>query len=183
MAPRPSQNVLYEAANGTNIAMTGMDTNVSSSVALTCRMRNTSASSEMLRCSPAVRNRGHRSPLSRPAVITPSSTLAVSSSSVTSPAARVVYHRPGPCRLMAIGAVARGCFRGPACDGHRLAAMAHQPGREAEPGQPDGGVLAAQDRRRTGRVGIYTCRRGHAHRAPARLRGQPGGRDDDVVQP
>ena len=82
--------------------MTGMETNVSSTVVPTCKVRNTSTSSEMLRCSPTLRNRGHRSLLNRPAVITPSSTLAVSSSSVTSPAARVAYHMPGPCRSMTI---------------------------------------------------------------------------------
>src|SRR5262249_56072179 len=113
-----------------------MDTKVSSTVVPTCSERKTSASRERLRCSPTVRNRGHRSLLNRPAVITPSSTLAVSSSSVTSPAARVAYHRPGPCRSIVIAAAYRGCLRRPARDGHRLAVVVHQPGRQAKPGQP-----------------------------------------------
>src|SRR6267154_594396 len=163
-----------------------MDTNVSSTVVPTCNARTTNTSREMFRCRPAVRNRGHRSLLNRPAVITPTSTLAVNSSSVTSPAARVAYHMPGPCRSTGsteLPGRSRRRAGWPASHDLRGAVVAYQPRGQAGPGQPGRSSFAAQDRRRARRVRIHAGRRGYADCAPARLRGQAGGRHDDVVQP
>src|SRR5215470_1594181 len=54
----------------------------------------------MFRCRPTVRNRGQFSLAKRPAVTIPSSMVPVSSSSVTSPVARVAYQRAGPLRAV-----------------------------------------------------------------------------------
>ncbi len=55
--------------------------------------RNTSASSEMSRCSAAVAKRGQPRVWKRALVSRPSTTVALNSSSTTAPAPRVVYQR------------------------------------------------------------------------------------------
>src|SRR5258708_4580943 len=96
IAPRPSQTVLYEDRNGSTASVRLIDVYESTAVVPTCRPRNATASSEMLRCRPIVRKRGQVTPANRPAVRMPSTTAAVSSRSVTRPVARVAYHSPGP---------------------------------------------------------------------------------------
>src|ERR1700682_2213503 len=58
-----------------------------------CRPRNTSVIKERLRCRPVVRKRGHVADCTRSAERMPSTTEALSRTSVTAPAPRVVYHR------------------------------------------------------------------------------------------
>ena len=91
-APTPSHSRSYGDVRGITAAVTGMFTNPSVTADRTCTATNAVASSDRFLCSPLTANRG--SPGSRPCLVTssPSSITAVSSSSATTPVARLVYH-------------------------------------------------------------------------------------------
>src|SRR6266567_5132627 len=55
-------------------------------------MRNTTASSDVLRCSPVTANRGRLASLACRLTMRPSSATTVSSSKATTPVARLAYH-------------------------------------------------------------------------------------------
>ena len=90
-APMPSQSRSYGDVSGTTAAVIGMFTYPSVTAARTWTATNAVASSERFLCSPLTANRG--SPGSRPCLVTssPSNMTAVSSSSATTPVARLVY--------------------------------------------------------------------------------------------
>ena len=91
-APTPSQNRSYDDVSGTTAAVIGMFTYPSVTADSTWTATNAVASSDRFLCSPLTANRG--SPGSRPCLVTsiPSNITAVSSSSATTPVARLVYH-------------------------------------------------------------------------------------------
>src|SRR5439155_22351583 len=87
-----------------------------------CNPRKTSVTRARLRCSPAVRNRGHPFASNRRLERMPSATTAVSRTRLTAPAPRVVYHSTWSVK----GALARtagdgdgGCRSGRRADGPR----------------------------------------------------------------
>src|SRR5215469_14886478 len=90
--PRPSQSVRYGEANGTIAEIQPIGAYGSRTVVTTCTATNATASSEMLRCSWAVNSRGHVGVANRAVPATPSTTVAVSSTSAITPVARVAYH-------------------------------------------------------------------------------------------
>ena len=90
-APMPSQSRSYGDVRGTTAAVIGMFTYPSVTADRTWTATNAVASSDRFLCSPLTANLG--SPGSRPCLVTssPSSMTAVSSSSATTPVARLVY--------------------------------------------------------------------------------------------
>ena len=78
-------------SSGTTTAVSGMFTYPSTTAVSTWTATNATASSDRFLCSPLTANRG--SPGSRPCLVTsrPSSITAVSSSSATTPVARLAY--------------------------------------------------------------------------------------------
>ena len=146
----------------------------------TCSVRKASASSEMLRCRPAVRNRGQPALRTGPAVSTPEQHAggqqqqgdqASGPGGIPQPGAVKLNVMPGTC-----GPGPRRLRQPPASrprSRHRPV-VADQPGRQAQAGQPARGPLAADDRGRAGRVRVHAAGGGHAHRAPACPGGQAG---------
>ena len=137
-----------------------------------CRPRKTSASSEMLRCSPMTRNRGQIGVETRPAVSRPSAVVAVSSRRATMPAALVAYHSPGPLKLI-----------WPRSDGHDCAGRADQACWQSEAGEPARRCRRPDDRGSAGRVRVNATGCGNAGRRPAAVGRPPGARVENVVHP
>ena len=86
-APRPSQNGRYADTNGTTTSIQRIGANESATTVTTWMARNTSTSSETLRCTNSTTKRGHVGLLQRNDVKIPSSTLAVRNPRVTTPVA------------------------------------------------------------------------------------------------
>ena len=95
-APRPSQNGRYADTKGTTTSIHRIGANESATTVTTWMARNTSTSSETLRCTNSTTKRGHVGLLQRNDVKIPSSTLAVRNPRVTTPVARATYHVTEP---------------------------------------------------------------------------------------
>ena len=77
--------------NGITTSWSRIGTKLSASVVMMCTQVKAQASTDALRCSPAVTNRGQPRLAYRTEASRPSAMLAVSSTRATSPVARVMY--------------------------------------------------------------------------------------------
>jgi hypothetical protein len=95
-APRPSQSGRYADTNGTTASIHRIGAKPSITVDATCTATKATAISERFLCRPCVTKRGHRGEAHCIAPARPSSATPVSSSSETTPVARVRYHMALP---------------------------------------------------------------------------------------
>ncbi len=89
--PRPSHTGRYDPVNGATVLSTAMPANGSTIEVTMWMARNTSTSSERLRCTAWVRKRGQSRLSQRIAVTMPSPRMAVSISRLTYPVLRAAY--------------------------------------------------------------------------------------------
>ena len=113
--PRPSQRARYGDTNGITASFQPIGAKPSSTMVAMCTARNTTASSETLRCTKLTVNRGHRSLPQRAVVTIPSTTDAVSSSKHTRPEPRAKYHSGvGPAAATNVTILRLSCVATPA---------------------------------------------------------------------
>src|ERR1017187_494249 len=91
--PNPSHSVRYDELKGISAAVSPRCANGSRTAVRMCSVRKVTAVSDSERCRIWEAKRGHVGDVQRVLMRMPSTTTAVSSSSDTSPAARVTYHR------------------------------------------------------------------------------------------
>ena len=134
------------------------------------------ANSDTLRCTPSITKRGQRVLLKASDVRRrPSTTLAVRSSSVTAPVARVRYHRAlGPAVASNVSSEASSGSGQPAAS---VIAPSRATSRAGSPrnSSHSGARSRAENRRRAGDVGVDAAARRHADGPPAAV-GRPAAR-------